>query len=156
MTLCSSNPLTPAGPGAAAPAVCWVPAFFAVLLLLCPRTGHEVPARCHCRSSSATLTNPLCNFIHFKAPCYQLQPFLSHSINQSARERRKSTHFALAGQSWTARAKRCGAGGGSLYPPGRAKRCWQGTRGREQEHVTGEQARVAPKPRSSLASICGA
>lgn len=41
---------------------------------------------CSCQLSSATLINPLCNLIHFKAPCYQLQPLISHSINQSVRE----------------------------------------------------------------------
>lgn len=55
----------------------------------CPSTlpaWHKAAAQCCCQSSSATLHNPLCNFIHFRAPCYQLQPLISHSINQSARE----------------------------------------------------------------------
>lgn len=126
-------------------------------------TWHKVPAWCRCRSSSATLINPLCNFIHFKAPCSQLPArnlTLHKSISEGAGEQGKLAPFALAGQSWAARAKGCGAGGGSLSPattcpPCKPRGAGRSPGGRKQEHITGEQARVAPVPGASLALICG-
>lgn len=100
-------------------------------------TWHKVPAWCRCRSSSATLINPLCNFIHFRAPCSQLPArnlTLHKSISEGAGEQGKLAPFALAGQSWAAHAKGCGAGGGVSVPchnvpPVQAKRRWQEPRG---------------------------
>lgn len=56
---------------------------------------------------------------HFQSsllPALALNLTLHKSISKGAGEQRKSAPFALVGQSWAARDKRCGAGAGSLSP----------------------------------------
>ena len=114
MKLCLSSPLAP---GTAVLAVCWVPALSAVPLLLCP--PHLAQNACLVslpEQLSYTYKSSL-QFHSFQSsllPAPALNLTLHKSISKGAGEQRKSAPFALAGQSWAARAKRCGAGGGSL------------------------------------------
>lgn len=116
MKLCLSSPLAPA---AAALVVCWVPALSAVPPPLCPPNLAQSACLVSLPEQLSYTYKSSLQFHSFQSsllPAPALNLALHKSIGKGAGELRKSAPFALAGQSRAARAKGCGAGGGSLSP----------------------------------------
>lgn len=114
MELCLSSPLTPACPRHSSTgslpgpsSLCSPPhlAQSACLLSLPEQLSYAYKSSLQFHSFQSSLL-----------PAPTLNLTLHKSISKGAGEQRKSGPFAMAGQSWVAHAKRCGAGGGSLSP----------------------------------------
>lgn len=159
MTLCLSNPLPPAGPRCSSSGSLLHPSF--LCSPVAPPSPHWAQSPCSVslpEQLSHTYKSSL-QFHSFQSsllPAPTLHLTLHKSISKGAEE------INSFRPGWAEPGSSCqgmwGWWGVSVpchnVSPVQAKRCWQGTRGRKQEHVTGEQAWVAPNPRSSLTLIC--